>query len=160
EREIAHEDVLLLDLAGVFAGLDLQAHAHLERRGKSEVVLAALVLAHFGRAKGVARLAVRTWHGQLEIHVPTSEVLDRRDLGEQLFEPLAKKPLNRVTRDLDQIGNRRALLNAGERVPRGTVRYSERDRTSLCERHRAASHLRCARGREKETTTRQFKWGA
>ena len=108
-------------------------------------MLATLVLAHLGQAERVARLAVRTRDGQLEVHIAAGEVLDRRDLGEQLFETLAQKPFEGVALDFDQIRDGRDLGDPRERVPGSTVRESEGDGTSLCERH-GLTHTSVVRG--------------
>ena len=85
-------------------------------------MLATVVLAHLGQAEGIARLTrIRARHSQLEVHVATGEVLDRRDLGEQLFETLAQEPFERVALDFDQIRDWRDLGDAGKRVPGSTV---------------------------------------
>src|SRR5205814_9279704 len=100
-----------------------EAHPDLEWRRVGEVMLAALVLAHLRLAEGVAGLArIRAGHGQLQVHVATGEVLNGRNLREQLFQAFPEEPLERVTLDFDQIGDGRDLSDAGERVPGSTVR--------------------------------------
>ena len=42
---------------------------------------------------GVTRLTVRARNRQFQVHIATGKILNRRDLGEQLFEPLAQKPV-------------------------------------------------------------------
>src|SRR5207247_7632297 len=82
---------------------------------------------------------------QLQVHVATGEILDRRDFGEQLFESLAQEPFERVALDFNQVGNGRDLVDSRERVPGSTVCESEGDRTSLCERH-GLTHTSVVRG--------------
>src|SRR6185437_5578132 len=98
------------DLAGVLARLDLEAHPDLEWRRESEVMLAAVVLAHLRLAEGVAGLArIGAGHSQLQVHVATGEVLNGRDLREQLLQAFPEEPFEGVTLDFDQIRDGRDL---------------------------------------------------
>ena len=56
--EVAHEDVLLADLAGLFVD---EAHHHAERRGEGHVLVAALV----DGLRGLAELVLAELHEQL-----------------------------------------------------------------------------------------------
>src|SRR5207237_9955509 len=103
--------------------------------------------------EGIAGLGIWTRHSQFQIHVATGEVLDRRDLGEKLFQAFLEEPVERVALDFDQIRDGRDLVNSRERVPGSTVRESEGDRTSLCERH-GLTHTSVVRG-DNATRNRQ-----
>ena len=98
-----------------------------------------------GVAERVAGLAIRARDRQLEVHVAAGEILDGRDLGKQLLETLAQEPLERVALDFDQVRDGRDLGDPSERVPSGTIRQSEGDRASLCERH-GLTHTSVVRG--------------
>ena len=101
-REVAHEDRLLLDLTG------LRVH---EPRGDEQrarvghVALAALVLGVLRRVEDVV--------GQLELEL-AGEVLDRRDVGEDLGDTLLEEPLERLALDRDQVGELEHLAELGE----------------------------------------------
>ena len=75
EREVAHEDRLALDLAGLVVG---ELRRHVERRGVGEVLLLALVHGVLGVVEH--RVLERERHR-------LGEVLDRRDLLEDLRQP-------------------------------------------------------------------------
>ena len=107
--EVAHEDGLLLDLTG------LRVH---EPRGDEQrarvghVALAALVFGVLRRVEDVV--------GELELEL-TGEVLDRRDVGEDLGDTLLEEPLEGLALHRDEIGQLRALRAAWRRKDvRGT----------------------------------------
>jgi len=76
QRDIAEEKVLLLDLPGF---LDQELRANVKRGGVGQVPLAALLLA----VVGIMKFIVQETEGQ-----PVSgEVLDRRDLLQEIFSP-------------------------------------------------------------------------
>ena len=91
-REVAHEDRLLFDLAR------LRVH---ETRGDEQrarvghVALAALVLGVLGRVEDVV--------GQLELEL-TGEVLDRRDVAQDLGDTVFEEPPKRVGLYFDEVG--------------------------------------------------------
>ena len=93
EREVAHEDRLALDLTG---GVVHELRRDEERRGEGEVLLLALLGRVLRRLEAV--LAERQRHG-------SAEVLDRRDLLEDLLETSG---LGNVLRPASRAGATRA----------------------------------------------------
>jgi hypothetical protein len=91
EREVAEEDLALLELAG---GKDAQLHVHAQGRGVRHVAFTAFVFV-------VARLAELIVQ-KAQLHILAGEVRDRRDLVEQLAQPLFPKPLEAIDLGLDQ----------------------------------------------------------
>src|SRR4029079_17732284 len=100
-REVPEEDVLLGDLTGLLVH---ELDARPQRLRERDVLGAALL---FG-VLGLAELA----RDELQVEVLSGEVLDRRDLLEELAEPLIAEPLEPVELCLDEIGQRQ---NFGER---------------------------------------------
>ena len=97
-REVAHEDPLLADLAGL--GVD-EAHRHRQRRLVGHAVLTALV----DRVRRVAELVVAELDGQR-----SGVVLDRRDVVDRLAQALVQEPLERCLLDVDQVGEVKDML--------------------------------------------------
>ena len=91
-REVAHEDPLLADLAGVRVD---EADRHRERCLVRQVLLAALV----DRERGVAERVVAELDGER-----AGVVLDRRDVVDRLAQALVHEPLERRLLDVDQVG--------------------------------------------------------
>ena len=107
-REVAHEDPLLADLAGLLVD---EADRHRERGLIGQVLLTALL----DREAGVAELEVAELHRER-----AGVVLDRRDVGNGLSQSLVLEPLERRLLDVDQVGEvedvlqtRKALTRAG-----------------------------------------------
>ena len=138
-REVPHEDRLLLDLTG------LRVH---EPRGDEQrarvghVALAALVLGVLRRVEDVV--------GQLELEL-TGEVLDRRDVAQDLGDTLFEEPPKRVGLDFDEV---REVLDLAKLRKRETLtgretsqRHSNRDLVTLRAR-RAAERVRRAATRD------------
>ena len=100
--EVAHEDGLLLDLTG----LRVHEPGGDEQRARvGHVALAALVLGVLRRVEDVV--------GQLELEL-TGEVLDRRDVGEDLGDTLLEEPLEGLPLHRDQIGQLEHFVQLGE----------------------------------------------
>ncbi len=97
-REVAEEDVLLGDLTGLLVH---ELDARPQRLAKGEVARAALL---FG-VLGLAELA----REEAQVEVLTGEVLDRRDLLEQLAKALIAEPFERIDLRLDEVGERQDL---------------------------------------------------
>ena len=91
-REVPEEDVLLGDLAGLLVH---ELDARPERLREREVLGAALLF-------GVLRLAELA-RDETQVEVLSGEVLDRRDLGEELAQTFLAEPLEAVELGLDQI---------------------------------------------------------
>ena len=108
-REVAHEDDLLLDLAGVAVRED-GTHEHRCREG--HLLLAALGL---GELRPGAEVLVGGVELELELQV-TGVVGDRRDVTERLGETLGHEPLERLTLDSDEIGKLQLLDEVRERI--------------------------------------------
>ncbi len=102
DGEVPHEDLLLLDLAG---GLVDELGLDEERGGVGDVLVPALLL-------GVLHvLELVGLEGQLEL---LGEVLDRRDLLEDLLEAFIQEPVEGLPLDTDEIRKRQDLLDLGE----------------------------------------------
>ena len=84
-REVAHEDLGLLDLAGVLAGLDVQPGIDPERSREGHIPLAAILFVVFGLAKFVVE--------EPQLVVLSGVVRDRVELVEQLPETFSLEPL-------------------------------------------------------------------
>ena len=105
--EVAHEDRLLLDFAGV--GVH-EASAHEDRRAVGHVLFLALLHRVFRRRTQV--LVVRI---ELELQLKgLGEVLDRRDVAEGLGQALVEEPLEALPLDGDQIGKFENFLQIAE----------------------------------------------
>ena len=95
QREIAHEDLLLLDLAGL---LVVQTHAHLDGLCIRRVALLALLNGVLGR---LVHAVIQ--EAQLQI---TCVIADRVHILEHLVQALAEEPLVGILLDLQHIGDR------------------------------------------------------
>ena len=84
-REVAHEDLGFLDLAGVLAGLDVQPGLDPKWGGEGHVPLTAVLFVVFGLPKFVVEKA--------QLVVLSGVVRDRVDLVEQLPETFSLEPL-------------------------------------------------------------------
>ena len=123
EREIAHEDKLLLDLAGLVVD---EADVHKEGRLVGDVLGAAL-------GDGVGRVAELVV-AELNLH-GLGGVLDRGELSEGLCEAIAHEVLERLLLYGDQVRqlHRRGDLAEGH-ASSSALWFGER---SLCGRHQA-----------------------
>ena len=83
-REVAHEDLGLLDLPGVLPCLDVEAGVDPERGAEGHVALPALLLIELGHPELVVKEA--------QLVVLAGVVGDRVDLVEELPQPLATEP--------------------------------------------------------------------
>jgi hypothetical protein len=99
-REVAHEDPLLADLAGL--GVD-EAHRHRQRRLVGHAVLTALV----DRVGRGAELVVAELDGQRARCSPRSARCRRC-----LAQALVQEPLERSLLDVDQVGEVEDVLQA------------------------------------------------
>src|SRR5919204_530685 len=118
DREVAHEDLGLLDLAGVLAGPDGEPGVDPQRRGVGHVAIAALFLVELGLAELVVQ--------EFELVVLAGVVGDRIDLFEQLTQTLALEPVERAELGLDQVGHRKQLRNVAvsdARAVRGRLNH-------------------------------------
>ena len=118
-REVTHEDGLLLDLAGLRVH---EAGGDEERAGERHVPLAALVFGVLRRVEDVV--------GQLELEL-AGEVLDRRDVAQDLGDTLLEEPMEGLALDFDEVREGLDFAQLGERktlTGRGTgQRHSNRD---------------------------------
>ena len=103
QREIAHEDLGLLDLARLVIG---QADKHLERGGVGHVALAALL------QRVLRRLVQRIIH-KLKLQVAV-EIVDRRHVVQNLAQILLEEALIGILLDLDQIGHFHHFVDGGK----------------------------------------------
>ena len=128
EREIAHEDLLLLDLVGLFV---VQTHANLDGLGVRRVALLAFLHGILGRlVHGVVEEA------QLEI---AGVVGNGIDVAEHLAQPLAQEPLIGILLDLEHIRQLQDLLLLREAL---AGRLAHHD--ILCDRHVKSSQPFCS----------------
>ena len=111
-REVAHEDLGFLDLAGVLAGLDVEPGVDPERRGEGHVTLTAFLFVVFGLAEFVVEKA--------QFVVLSGVVRDRVDLVEQLPQPFSLEPLERVKLGLDQVSDLELVCNLAVRLAGGS----------------------------------------
>ena len=128
--EVTHEDGLLLDLAG--AGVH-EPRGHEQRTGEGHVPLAALVLGVLRRVEDVV--------GQLELQL-AGEVLDRRDVAEDLGDSVLEEPLERLSLDRDEVRQGQHLTQLTERKPFSGRETSQRNSSKLrdvCGRARAST---------------------
>ena len=105
--EVAHEDGLLADLAGLAV---LEGDLHRQGSRVGEVLLATLA----DGSDGLVEMNVLEDHGQV-----AGVVLDRRDVVDGLTETTllrVHQPLERAALDVDQVGNFECVLEAGERA--------------------------------------------
>ncbi len=108
QREIAHEDLLLFDLAGLFVA---QPHADLDGLGVGGVALFAL----FDGVLGLVVHAV-VEEAQLEI---TGVVGNGVDVLEYLMQSLVEEPLIGVLLDLQKVGHLKDLFVLGIALAQG-----------------------------------------
>ena len=105
QGEVAEEEALLLDLARV---LDAQLDIDEEGRGEGHVAFAALLLVVLGLAELVL--------AKDEVHLGAGEVLDRRELIEQLAEALTLEPVEGIELELDEAGYLKHVRDGAERL--------------------------------------------
>ena len=91
-REVAHEDGLLANLARLRVH---EADGHRQRGLVGDVLLAALLDRH----RRSAELVLAEFDGE-----GAGVVEDRRDVVDRLPEPFAEEPIERLTLDVDQVG--------------------------------------------------------
>jgi hypothetical protein len=108
--EVAHEDGLLLDLAG---GGVHEAGPHEDRRREGHVLLLALLHRELGRRAQVFVVRIEL---QLELQ-RLGEVLDRTDVAEGLGQSLMEEPVERLPLDGDEVRKGQCLVQIRERVP-------------------------------------------
>ena len=92
ERQVAQEEVLLLDLAGLE---DRQRGADTQRSAVRRVALTAFALCVLGVLQPIL--------AELQLHPGAGEVGDRRDFREQFGETISQEPLIRLPRHLDEM---------------------------------------------------------
>ncbi len=100
--KVAHEDVLLTDLAGLLVD---EAHHHGEWRREGHVLVAAFR----DGLRGLTELILAELDKQL-----LGVVTDGRDVFDGLLEAILEEPLPRRLLDVDQIGNRQRLVQLGK----------------------------------------------
>ena len=105
-REVAHEDRLLADLAGVLVH---EPDRHRERSLVGQVLLAALLDGELRLAEDVVPELDRERAGV---------ILDRRDVVDGLPEALVEEPLERGDLDVDQVRELEDVLDPGKRLTR------------------------------------------
>ncbi len=103
DREISHEDLLLLDLLGLLVA---QTDAHLEGSGIRGVAGLALLLA-------VLRRIVHGVVDKAQFQIP-GKVGHRVDVAEHLVEALSQKPLIGTLLDLQEVRHVQDLRGAGK----------------------------------------------
>src|SRR5262249_45373396 len=120
-REVAHEDPLLADLAGLLVD---EADHHRERGLVRQVLLPAFL----DRELGLAELVLAELDGER-----AGVVLDRRDVVDRLPEPFAQEPVEGLTLDVDQVGEVEDVLETREGLARAwrSDRLGQRNRASL-----------------------------
>ena len=128
EREIAHENLLLLDLVGLFV---VQTHANLDGLCVRCVALLALLHGVLGRlVHGVVE------ETQFEI---AGIVGNGIDIAEHLAQALAQKPLIGILLDLEHVRQFQDLLLLGKTL---AERLAHHD--ILCDRHVTSSQPFCS----------------
>ena len=123
EREVAHEDQLLLHLARLLVD---EAHVNEKRCLVGDVLGAAL-------GDGVGRVA-KLVVAEDDLH-GVGGVLDRRELGEGLGKPLAHEALEGALLNVDQVGELHRRSNLAEGLASGRALWF--GKCSLCGRHQA-----------------------
>ena len=103
QREVAHENFLVLDLAGL---LVQQTGSHAQGGSVGHVALLALLDAVLG-------LLIQTEVHETQRQV-TGVVLNGADVVEDLFQALVQEPLIRVLLDLDQVRHTDDFVDVGE----------------------------------------------
>ena len=132
QREIAHEDVLGGNLAGL--AID-QLDAHPQRGGEGHVTVPALRLGVLGLAEPKSFWPRDGAEVQLQVLV---EAHDRGDLIEELLQTLRLEPTERVQLHLDQARQVVHIANASVRLARGKGAIAEM-------RHEASTPCRKAK---------------
>ena len=102
EREIAHEDLLLLYLAGL---LVQQPGGNAQGRRVGSVAFLAL----FDGVFGLSQMIIHEFQSQI-----AGEVLNGGNVAENLFQTLVQKPAVRVLLHLDEVGHGDNLIDAGK----------------------------------------------
>ena len=141
QREIAHEDLLLLDLARL---LVVQADAHLHRGGIRRVAGLALLHVILGR---LVHAVIE--EAQLQI---TGIVRDGRHVREHLAQAGVQEPLIGVLLDRQQVGHRHDLFVSGKVLAQGLavvlvlghLQYSRLSFSIFGSAPRRAPPVRCA----------------
>src|SRR5581483_6364013 len=105
-REVAHEDPLLADLAGLLVD---EADRHRERDLVGQVLLPALL----DRELGLPELVLAELHRER-----AGVVLDRRDVVDRLAKAFLQEPVEAGLLDVDQVGEVENMLQARERLAR------------------------------------------
>ena len=124
QREVAHEDLLLLDLARLLVH---QAHVHAQGRGVGIVPLLAALLRVLGRLiEGVVR--------KLQ-HQVFRKVGNGRNVPEHLAEIFLQKAFVGVLLHLDQVGHFQDFFDLGKTHPRALSHLNRMDHVS--------THLSC-----------------
>ena len=108
EREIAHEDLLLLDLAGLLVA---QAHLDLDRAGVGGVALLALL-------DRVLGLVVHRVVEERKLQI-AGVVGDGVRVAEHLVQAFLKEPVVGVLLDLEQVGHLENLVVLGKALAEG-----------------------------------------
>ena len=114
EREVAHEDALLADLARLFVD---ETNLHVERGLVGQVLFTTLADRGL-RVLGELEPVVGELHGER-----AGVVLDRRDVVDGLAKAFVQEPPERGHLDVDQIWKVEDVLESGE-VLTGTARSS------------------------------------
>ncbi len=102
DREVPHEDFLLLDLAGHLVD---EGCLDEERLAEGDVLVATLLFT------GLELFELVLAEVELELF---GEVLDRRDFLEDLFQTLVEEPIERLPLDAHEVGKRQNLVELGE----------------------------------------------
>ena len=108
-RQVAHEDGLLFDLAGVAVH---EPGPHEDRRAVGHVLLFAFLDRELGRR---AQVLVEGIELELELE-RFGEVLDRADVPEGVGEPFLQEPLETLTLDSDQVREFERFVQVRERI--------------------------------------------
>ena len=98
----SHEDLLLLDLAGRLVD---EHRLDEQRSGEGGVLVLALLLGELLLLEGVLP--------EMELEL-LGEVLDRRDLLEDLLQALGQEPVEGLPLDADEVRKRKRLVELGE----------------------------------------------
>src|SRR6185436_15618647 len=120
-REVAHEDRLLADLAGLVVD---ERDRDGQRAGVGEVLLAALA----DRGGGLVEVEVPELDGEM-----TRVVLDRRDVVDRLAQPTGLRidqPVEGPALDVDQVGDVEGLIQAREGATRAGSGNARQDSDS------------------------------
>ena len=105
-REVAHEDRLLPDLAGLLVD---EADRHRQRPLVGQVLLTALL----DRDRRLAELVLAELDGER-----AGVILDRRDVVDRLPQAFLEEPVERRLLDVDQVREVEDVLQARETLPR------------------------------------------